>query len=151
MIFNRLSISVLLATTNYYLSPSFVHGEPLSIDKRQMNESCRFSIATEDQSISQESRPVDLSGLVKECDFAKLIRVDTTGGQKIFKNMQVPNIHGFYGEADDGSSLQYIRFEDDTIYGTLRNMEDVTMTEISVDHEGNGVVKTTKIGDFLPD
>ncbi|GFH47762.1 hypothetical protein CTEN210_04237 [Chaetoceros tenuissimus] len=114
-------------------------------------QNCGFAIANKGQSIAAEKRPVDLSALAKGCDSNKFIQVDTPRGRKKFNNKPNAAAKGFYGVTDDGSTLQYIRGENDTVFGSLVDIEDGTVTQISVDYEGNQVMETTKSLDFPPE
>ena len=52
---------------------------------------------------------------------------------------------------DDGSTLQYIRGKNDTVFGSLVDIDDGTVTQISVDYEGNQFMETIKSLDFPPE
>lgn len=114
-------------------------------------QNCGFAIANKGQSVAAEKRPVDLSALAKGCDSNRFIQVDTPKGRKKFNNKPNAAAKGFYGVTDDGSTLQYIRGENDTVFGSLVDIDDGTVTQISVDYEGNQFMETIKSLDFSPE
>lgn len=115
-------------------------------------QNCGFDIAkNKGQSVAAEKRPVDLSALAKGCDSNRFIQVDTPRGRKKFNNKPNAAAKGFYGVTDDGSTLQYIRGENDTVFGSLVDIDDGTVTQISVDYEGNQFMETIKSLDFPPE
>lgn len=115
-------------------------------------QNCGFDIAkNKGQSVAAEKRPVDLSALAKGCDYNRFIQVDTPRGRKKFNNKPNAAAKGFYGVTDDGSTLQYIRGENDTVFGSLVDIDEGTVTQISVDYEGNQIMETIKSLDFPPE
>jgi hypothetical protein len=111
--------------------------------------------------IGHEKRPVELGNLPKACDKSDFITVtnEVTGKSKQFQKKRVskPGLSGkkvkyWYGEDPaDGSAFNYIRVPGDRIFGSLVDLTENTVSQFSVDADGQMVVTTTASQDFPPE
>ncbi|GFH53416.1 hypothetical protein CTEN210_09892 [Chaetoceros tenuissimus] len=96
----------------------------------------------------KSKRPVDVSDLPPGCDTGATVQVTTSNGRKMFKAKPNAAASGFYGESDDGSSIQYIRGNSGAVFGSIVDLDDNTVSSIQVDADGNQFVTVTNSNDF---
>jgi hypothetical protein len=118
----------------------------------------------ETKSMRKEKLPVDIVNLPTGCEEGDTIDVQLPNGKvKTFKKStgirRNKRLNGetedgllqFHGESEDGSSFQYIRNKDNTIFGSLVDVSDQTVSKFRLDAFGNQVVDTIPTNDFPPE
>ena len=105
----------------------------------------------------KEKLPVDTAKLPLGCDTGGAIDIELPNG-KIKTFRRSPGFFRndgsnkpFHGESDDGSSLQYIRHGNNTIFGSLVDLTDHTVSQFRIDSLGNQVVDTIPSDEFPPE
>ena len=95
-------------------------------------------------------RRADLSSLPPGCDKAETVAVTLPSGKfKVFK--KTPGImNHFHGESpSDGSSFEYIRGPDGSVFGSIVELEEEAVYQISANADGLPFVTVTNSSDFV--
>ena len=112
---------------------------------------CGLSIADKaNGGNSNQKRPVDLSALPSSCDAGEEVIVTMPNGRKkAFRKTQgLASSRSFHGQDVHGSSFQYIRDENDHIFGSLVDVKENTVSQFKHDALGNEIVVTRSTSEF---
>jgi hypothetical protein len=101
----------------------------------------------------KEKLPVNTENLPPGCDEGDAIDIELPNGKmKTFKRphglLRNSSNKLFRGESEDGSSFQYIRNDNHTIFGSLVDLTDQTVSQFRIDSLGNQIVDTIPTNAF---
>ena len=102
-------------------------------------------------STAESKRGFDMSDLPPGCDSGASVQVTTSQGRKMFKAKPNAAAKGFYGETDNGDTIQYIRGANGAVFGSIVDLDENTVSSIQVDADGNQFVTVTNSDDYAPE